>query len=77
MTTLTIPFRDDLLRKVDEFAKKEERSREELVGEAIEIYLREKAIDELNAHGRRLGITPGVINEEIRQYREEQSSRAQ
>ena len=74
MTTLTIPFRD-LLRKVDEFAKKEERSREELLDEAIETYLREKAIDELNAHGRRLGITPEVINEEIRQYREEQSSR--
>ena len=64
MATLTVD--DDVLLKVDECAKEEEISREDVVNRAISLYLHEKLMDELNAHGRRLGIT-----EEIKRSREE------
>jgi len=69
MATLTVD--DDVLLKVDECAKEEEISREDVVNRAISLYLHEKLMDELNAHGRRLGITEEIITEEIKRSREE------
>jgi len=45
MATLTIA--DDRLQEVDEFAKKEDLSRDELVDEAIRAYLNKKKLDEM------------------------------
>jgi len=75
MATLTID--DDVVLKVDEYAKKEEISREAFVNRAVELYLREKFIAGLHEDGRRMGITPEVIAEEIRQYRAEQRQSAE
>jgi len=69
MATLMID--DDVVFKVDEFAKKEEISREDFVNRAIRLYMHEKLMDEFNEHGRRLGITEEVIAEEIKRGREE------
>jgi metal-responsive CopG/Arc/MetJ family transcriptional regulator len=69
MATLTVD--DDVLLKVDELAKEEEISREDFVNRAIRVYLHEKLMDDLNAHGRRLGLTEEIISEEIKRSREE------
>jgi metal-responsive CopG/Arc/MetJ family transcriptional regulator len=69
MATLTVD--DAVLLKVDECAKEERISREDFVNRAISLYLHEKLMDELNAHGRRLGITEEIIAEEIKRSREE------
>jgi len=69
MATLTVA--DDRLREVDEFAKKEERSREELVDEAIYLYLREKTLNEIRNDIKNMGITEEDIYNEIKLYREE------
>jgi len=69
MATLMID--DDVALKIDEFAKKEEISREDFINRAIRLYLHEKLMDELNEHGRRLGITEEIIAEEIKRGREE------
>jgi len=71
MAVLTMTVKDEKMQKVEERARKEERSREELVDAAIDFYLHEKFMDEMNAHGRSLGITPEIINEEIRRMRAE------
>jgi len=72
MATLTVD--DDVLLKVDELAKEEEISREDFVNRAIRLYLHEKLMDDLHAHGKRLGITEEIIAEEIKSYREERYS---
>ncbi|MCL2182979.1 MAG: hypothetical protein FWB85_05880 [Chitinispirillia bacterium] len=71
MAVLTLALKDEQMRKVEEYAKKEERTKEELVDDAIDFYLHEKFMDEMNAHGRKYGITPEIIREEIRQMRAE------
>jgi len=74
--TVNIPFENDLLLKVDKCAQKEDRSREDIINQATEIYLRAKEWDEICADGRKhalkCGITDDVINEEIKLYRKEQ-----
>jgi metal-responsive CopG/Arc/MetJ family transcriptional regulator len=81
MATLTvnIPFRDDLLRQMDEFAKKEALSRDELVDKAIRIYLNKKKLSEMREWRREYVAKHGVIteeeiNEEIRKYREDEEA---
>jgi metal-responsive CopG/Arc/MetJ family transcriptional regulator len=44
MAALTLTVRDDRLREVDEFARQEGRSREDIVDEAIDAYLRQKSV---------------------------------
>jgi len=70
MATLTMD--DDVLIEVDEHAKEEEISREDFIKRAIRLYLHQKMMADLHEHARRMGITPEVIAEEIRQYRAEQ-----
>jgi metal-responsive CopG/Arc/MetJ family transcriptional regulator len=76
MATLTVA--DDRLREVDEFAKKEERSREEIVDKAIEVYLLKKEWERMRQWGRELaatGITEEDVREEIKKCREEEAAR--
>jgi len=67
MALLTID--DDVALKVDEFAQKEEISREDFVKRAIGLYLHGKLMDEVNEHGKRLGITEEVIADEVKRGR--------
>ena len=72
MPTLTVT--EDRLREVDKFAEKEERSREEIVNEAIDAYLRKKALAELRGLGRELaaaGITEDDVRAAIKEVRAE------
>ncbi|MDR2591715.1 MAG: hypothetical protein LBC59_02775 [Chitinispirillales bacterium] len=76
MATLTVA--DDRLLEVDEFAKKEERSREEIVDRAIEVYLLKKEWERMRQWGRELaatGITEEDVREEIKKCREEEATR--
>jgi metal-responsive CopG/Arc/MetJ family transcriptional regulator len=76
MAMLTVA--DDRLREVDEFAKKEERSRDEIVDEAIEVYLLKKEWERMRQWGRELaatGITEEDVREEIKKCREEEAAR--
>jgi metal-responsive CopG/Arc/MetJ family transcriptional regulator len=76
MATLTVA--DDRLLEVDEYAKNEERSREDIVNEAISLYLRKKRWNKIFEEGDRLavknGITEDVVAEEISSYREKKKS---
>ena len=78
MATLTVAVADDRLLEVDECAKNEERSRDDIVNEAISFYLRKKRWNKIFEEGDRLaaknGITEDVIAEEIKSYREEKKS---
>jgi len=74
MATLTVT--DDRLRQVDEFAKEKALSREDVVDEAIRIYLGGKRAEEMNEWRRNYAARRGVITEEeiaeeIRAYRNE------
>jgi metal-responsive CopG/Arc/MetJ family transcriptional regulator len=74
MATLTV--NDDVVLKVDEFAKKEELSRDELVERAIRVYLNGKIVNEMRELRREYIAQHGAIaeediNEEIRKYKEE------
>jgi metal-responsive CopG/Arc/MetJ family transcriptional regulator len=76
MATLTVA--DDRLREVDEYAKNEARSRDDIVNEAIEVYLRKKEWERIRQWGRELaatGITEEDVQEEIRRCREEEVAR--
>ena len=81
MTTLTIPFRDDLLRKVDEFAKDKATSREELIYSLVEAYVRRKEFENTCAYwndwAEKTGFTEEDLACEIRLYREEKTGRGQ
>ena len=70
-STVSIPFENDLLQRLDEFAKKEARSREEVINQATWIFLHARLMDECQAHGRKMGLTEEIINEEVRLGREE------
>jgi len=74
MATLTV--NDDTVLKVDEFAKEEELSRDELVERAVRVYMNGKIMNEIRElrreHIARHGaITEEEVNEEIRKYKEE------
>jgi len=69
MATLTVA--DDRLSEVDEYAKEEERSREDIVNEAIYMYLREKKLNAIRDRIKSMGITEEDIFEEVRQCRKE------
>jgi predicted transcriptional regulator len=83
MAALTLTVKDDKLRKVDEFARQEGLSREDIVDEAIDIYLRQKSSAVgCSAWGREMaerGFTEdevmNIINDEIHLMRAEQGNR--
>lgn len=72
--TFNLSFQDTLIREVDDFAKREARSRSELLREAARLYIqRQKRWDSLFAFGdsvvRETGLTPDDVTKEIRQAR--------
>jgi len=73
MATLSVT--DDRLRQVDEFAKEESRTRENVVDEAIDEYLSEKRLNKIRDEVMSMGITEEDIALEIKRYREEKRLR--
>ena len=72
--TVNISFQKDLLKRIDEVAREESRSRSELVREAARMYIeRKKRWKEIFAFGKRqakeLGLKEQDIEQEIRTYR--------
>ncbi len=72
--TFNLSFQDTLIREVDAFAKREARSRSELLREAARLYIqRQKRWDSLFAFGdsvvRETGLTSDDVTKEIRQAR--------
>lgn len=67
MNTLTvnIALPKDLVKKADEIAKKEYRSRSELIREALRVYIERKSTwDEIFAIGEKAAKRAGIKNEE-------------
>jgi len=74
--TVNISFNTDILRQIDEIAKKEARTRSELIREAARIYIeRKKKWESIFAYGESLSskydFTEQDVNEEIQKYRKE------
>jgi len=63
MATLTVA--DDRLLEVDEYAKNEELSREDIVNEAISMYLRKKRWNKIFEEGDRLAAKNGITEDEV------------
>lgn len=63
--TLNIALPKDLVKKVDEVAKKEYRNRSELIREALRVYLAGKSKwDDLSDYGKKVGRKMGIKSEE-------------
>ena len=62
--TLNISLPKDLVKKVDELAKKEYRNRSELIREALRVYLSDKKEwNDLLDYGKKVGKKMGIKNE--------------
>jgi len=73
MAVLTVT--DARFQAVEETAIRESRTREEIVDEAIDLYVRRKAWARLRAVGQEMveaGITEEDVNEAFREVREEE-----
>jgi metal-responsive CopG/Arc/MetJ family transcriptional regulator len=73
MATLIVT--DDRLRQIDEFAKEEALSRENIVDEAIDEYLSEKRLNKIRDEVMSMGITEEDIAQQVKLYREEKRRR--
>ena len=78
VSTVNISFQDDLLLQIDQVAKKEARTRSELIREAARLYIeRKKKWESIFSYGQSLAkkykFTEDDVNEEIRKYREEKN----
>lgn len=63
--TLNIALPKQLVKKVDEAAKKEYRNRSELIREALRVYLKEsEELEDLFAFGKKIGKKMGIKSEE-------------
>ena len=76
-STVNISFSDDLLRKIDQVAREESRSRSELVREAARGYIERKRrwkqiFDFGKMNAAREGIAESDIETEIAAYRREE-----
>lgn len=62
--TLNIALPQELVRKVDEQAKKEYKNRSELIREALRVYLKDnERWEELFSYGQRMGKKAGIKSE--------------
>ena len=62
--TLNISLPKDLVKKVDELAKKEYRNRSQLIREALRVYLSDKKEwNDLLDYGKKVGKKMGIKNE--------------
>ena len=76
VATVNISFNTDILKQIDKIAKKEARTRSELIREAARIYIeRKKSWESIFMYGESLsskyGFTEKDVNEEIKRYRKE------
>lgn len=63
--TLNIALPKELVKKVDEVARKEYRNRSELIREALRVYLKDlQQWDEIFEYGRKMGKKMGIKSEE-------------
>jgi CopG family transcriptional regulator/antitoxin EndoAI len=79
-STVNISFNEELLKKIDQTAKEESRSRSELIREAAREYIERKlkwqrVFDLGRIKAETQGITETDIKEEIAAYRKEKRSR--
>jgi len=80
VATVNISFQTDLLRKIDAEAKRESRSRSELLREAARIYVErqrrwEAVFDLGDATTRKRGLTESDVSEEIANSRRDRNRR--
>jgi metal-responsive CopG/Arc/MetJ family transcriptional regulator len=73
-STINLSISKDLLAQADKLAKRESRSRSELMRAALRIYLErrsrwDKIFERTDAHVRRLGLKPEDVEEAIREAR--------
>ena len=74
VSTVEISFQNDFLDKIDEIAGNEDRTRADLIREAVRLYIdRKKDFDSIFQTGKQIGSTleikePDVMNE-IKEYR--------
>lgn len=62
--TLNIALPKDLVKKVDEVAKKEYRNRSELIREALRVYIKDlEEWEDIFEYGKKIGRKMGVKNE--------------
>jgi CopG family transcriptional regulator/antitoxin EndoAI len=70
---VNLSFPENMLDDMDKAAKKEYRSRSELVREAVRRYLLRKELNAQYAYSERkakeLGIKPGDVTQLVREYR--------
>ena len=76
LATVNISFSKEILRQIDEVAKKEARSRSELLREAARIYIEQKnRWESIFSYGESLstkyGFSVDDVNNEISKYRKE------
>lgn len=63
--TFNIALPEDLVKKVDELAKKEYRNRSELIREALRLYIQNtQRWNQLYAYGKTVSEKTGITNEE-------------
>ncbi len=78
--TLNIALPKELVKRVDQRAKKDYKNRSELIREALRVYLTEEAEwDDLLAYGKRVGKKMGIKSEEdvnkiVKEYRHERKA---
>jgi metal-responsive CopG/Arc/MetJ family transcriptional regulator len=65
--TLNIPFAADLVQTLDDYVRREETSREDVINRATWVFLHKQFMAECQAHGKRVGITPEIISEAIKE----------
>lgn len=79
--TLNIALPEDLVKKVDDLAKKEYRNRSELIREALRNYIKNnEKWEELFSYGKTVGKKLGIeseddVNKIIENYRHDKNSR--
>lgn len=63
--TLNIVLPNQLIKKVDQLAKKEYRNRSELIREALRVYLKDKGEwEQIFEYGKQVGKKMGIKSEE-------------
>jgi len=64
--TVNISFNDDLLKKIDQVAREESRSRSELIREAARTYVeRRQRWRKIFEFGRKVAIDRGIVESDI------------
>jgi metal-responsive CopG/Arc/MetJ family transcriptional regulator len=75
VSTVNISFQEDLLKKIDQTAKKEARTRAELIREAARIYLeRKQKWESIFAYGESLSATYKFTEKDVNAEIEKQRS---